>query len=536
MTHQPEKFICQDHPSKPFVEFCLQNAQAKLPIVNNILERHGTLTISEYLKTLIPKSVTSYQSRDDLLEVVYQYAAPLLGDSVARQTAHDLEQYPIVLTANHHGVEYFAQTFQARLLFALNALSGQTSNTTVPVFACGNIPLDNAAYPQGFLFYHTNSAGLDVIPQKLPVFPNKLRRWMVSTAPAFNHTMVNNAKKTLKKVFHERQISSTLAAPVRQIVEEDYCAPSVLNLPSYSDQAVVLNNRLWKRMFPQRDSIPELAFLEIEKIVAALCERDVLNPQSLIWQILFDPLLRERVLNELDGAKACWDKRELHQRLHTKNFNKKQQKQSSRCGTVFFWGVDHAMRRVPLYLESNPNQTAQLRGVDANGHIWEIPYTPRDILHGLRENRLIPSLFTCFSILAFSRGIVCVGGYFQCEYLPQMQQGLVRALRSTHGYADIADSVACIETAHYIDSMLTVMTKSKDEHLFPAGPLEVIAGGGINDIDLERMLSLTIRDAHLADMFETVPDAIPQKQRPPHWRKQLAKDCFTLLREKIVMK
>ncbi len=534
--HQTVGSLCQSSRSQLLVEHYLQLVQKKLPVVNGILERYGDLTISEYLQTLIPTSTPSYQSRDDLLEVVYQYATPLLGESVARRAAHDLEKYPIVLTANHHGVEYLSQTFQARLLFALNAITGRTSCTTVPVFACGNIPLDNAAYPQGLLFYHTNSAHLDVVPQKLPVFPNKLRRWMVSAAPAFTHTMASNSQSAFNKILHERRISPSLATSVNQIFEEDYQASSVLALPGYSEQAVVLNNLLWKRMFTQQCQIPELVFLEIEKIVASLCERDLSKSQSLIRHIMFDPELRECVLDELDGAQSCWDRRALHQRLHTKNLSKKQRKQSQRCGTIFFWGVDHAKRRIPLYLVSNSSCGDMLRGIDANGNLWEIPYTHREISCGLRENRLIPSLFTCFSVLAFSRGLICIGGYFQCDYLPKMQRGLVKALQSTSGYADIAESVACVSTNYYIDSMLTVMTKSRDGHLLPAGPLEVIAGGGIHDADLEHMLSLTVREAHLADMSETVPDAVPQQQLPSHWKKQFAKDCFTLLEGKIVMK
>ncbi len=520
--------------SQMFVEHCLQLVRQKLPVVNAVLERYGDLTIADYLQTLVPPAVPSHQPRDDLLEVVYHYVAPLLGEPIARRVVRDLEQTPLVLTANHHGVEYFAQTFQARLIFALDALSGQTSRTTVPVFACGNIPLDNVTYPQGLLFYHADSAHLTVNPQKLPVFPNKLRRWMVSTAPAFTQAMVSNSQSTFNKNLHERGISPVLTDTVRQIFEKNYRSPSVLALSRYSDQAVVVNGSLWKQMFTLQRPAPELAFLEIEKIAASLCERDTLNPESLFWHILFDQTLREYILDELDGAQSCWDKQKLHQRLHAKETSKKPQIQPQRSGTIFFWGVDHAMRRVPLSLESTPRGD-MLQGLDASGNTWEIPYTPKSILYNLREQRLIPSLFTCFSVLAFSRGLICVGGYFQCDYLPRMQHGLVKALQNTGGWADTAELVAGVPTNYYIDSMSTVTIKS-DRYLFPAGPLEVIASGGLHPVDLERMLSLTVREAHLADMIETVPDAVSSDQLPVHWKQQVANECFTLLGGKVVVK
>jgi hypothetical protein len=157
-------------------------------------------------------------------------------------------------------------------------------------------------------------------------------------------------------------------------------------------------------------------------------------------------------------------------------------------------------------------------------------------LHGLRKSTLLPSLFTCFLVLSFARGLVCIGGCFQCEYLPIIQQGVVTALQKTTGYDDIARLVARVPTNCYLDSMLAVMTRTDDGLLIPAGPVEIIAGGGITKDDIEKMLSLTVRETHLADMFDTVPDAVDLELCPPGWRKHLAADCSRLLEGKIVVK
>ena len=46
------------------------------------------------------------------------------------------------------------------------------------------------------------------------------------------------------------------------------------------------------------------------------------------------------------------------------------------------------------------------------GEVFELAYTPASICEALKENRVLPSLFTCFLTLSFARGMVCPGGYF----------------------------------------------------------------------------------------------------------------------------
>lgn len=507
-----------------------------LPVVRQIIDRYGDLSLADYLQTLVFGAKPSYQKRDDLFEVVYQYAAPLLGEAVAKRVVTDLSSYPVVLTTNHHGVDYCFHTMQGSLIFSLNAMAEVTSATTVPIFSFGNVPLNNSTYPRGILLYHFSRSNLDSMPQKLPVFPDRFKRQMVSATPAFDQTMIDRAVKRLDKMVHDKHITSTLAVSLRELLRQDYSAPSVIKLSNYSQQAVVLNNRLWKQLFAHVKKVPELAYLEIEKIVSALLTFDLSNPKSLAWYVMFDPELREHVLKELDGSRACWERGKLAERLSMNFLDKDPQKSLVKCGTVFFWGIDSSGKRIPLSLETKSPNDDRLRGVDDHGNLWEIPWTPMAILDGLHRNSLLPSIFTCFLVLSFARHIPCVGGYFQGEYLPAMQQGIVTALQNTSGYHDIAHFVAQVPTGGYLDSMLAIMTRAEDDSLIPAGPVEIIAGGGISDKDIEHMLSLTVREAHLAALFETIPDVMPSKLLSLEWKKQVAADCYRLLKEKIVLK
>jgi hypothetical protein len=297
-----------------------------------------------------------------------------------------------------------------------------------------------------------------------------------------------------------------------------------------------VNSRVWKRLFSEVSPMPELIFLEIERIAAMLLESDLSNPESLAKRVMFEPSLREKVLENLDCATGCWNLRKLAKRISSSHPNQGRRTALGGCGTVFFWGIDGSGRRIPLYLERSSSNSEIMRGIDDGGKTLELPYTPRDIVRLLGENRLLPSLFTCFLVVSFARGVPCVGGYFQGQYLPLIKSGLVAALEEAGGFHDAAALVNRVPTHHYLDSMLTVMTEIEPGYLAPAGPVEIIASGGITNADVDRMLSLTVREAHLADMFETVLDAIPGTMPQFHWQKELAKDCHRLLQGKIVVK
>lgn len=521
-----------DFPAERYLDLVCKN----LPVVNRAVCQYGDTCLIDYLKTLNLVAEASLQQRKDLIDTVRAYVGTLLGDSLGGRAARDLDNYPIVLTANHHGVEYFSQTFQARLLFSLNAITGVTSASTVPIFSFGSVALNNPMFARGLLLYGVQPDNLNEIPVKLPVFPGRLKRLMVSTAPPFDQNMVEKAQAEVDRFVNNKKISRESARILHKILREDYGAKSVLKLPTYSQQAVVLNNRLWKRLFSGLKTVPDLIFLEIEKIVSDLLKADLANSNSLAWHVMFEPAVREKLLDNLDTARGCWDRQKLAQRLSLPGSVEAQNKPSNNCGTVFYWGLDPTGKRIPLSLESSPSGAKILCGTDDGGNPWELPYTPQAITDALNENRLLPSSFTCFLVIAFARGITCIGGYFQGDYLESMKRGVLAALQATPGYDDVAALVERVPTDRYLDSMLTVMALVGEGYLVPAGPVEIIAGGGITTDDIENMLSLTLREAHLADMLETVLDAVPKARLQPDWKTHLAGGNYQFLSGKVVVK
>jgi len=514
----------------------LDAAKDQSPVVANALETYGDTSLFDFLKGIAPVPTTPLQPTADLEKVVYQYAEPLLGETVARQAAAELADCPVVLTANHHGVDYFAQSAQGSLLFSLFKKMVSRTGSTVPIFACGNIPLDNLTYPLGLLLYHIKSDSLDAMPKKLPVFSNKYRRAMVSVSAPFDAGMVQRAHARSEKMIQDQELDTRLNRTLHEIFQKEYGLSEVLNLSSYSDQAVVLNSRIWKRLFKDPAEASDMVYLELEKIVQRLLEIDLKNTDSLASQVLFNETLRENVICGLDKAKACWEIEKLDKRRAVDQFNAVEQKELNGCGTLFFWGINDAGRRVPLSLNADGTSSHKLCGVDDRGKAFELPFTSRDILEALNTRRLLPSLFTSFLVLTFARGVTCAGGYYQGEYLPEMQQALVKILRNTPGFQDAADRVDAVATYTYLSGMQTVMTQIDEGGLIPAGPVEIIAGGGLDEADIEKILQLTVEEAHIASLFETIPDIAPWTAGDSGWKKELALEIGMQLTHELVVK
>jgi hypothetical protein len=507
-------------------------------VIDKTIRTYGGHQLYEYLNTIQQVPRQAFQSKNDLLAVVREYVTPLLGDLIAKQAAEDIERSPLVLTANHHGVAYFSQDFQGGIIFSINRMSDQGNFRTVPIFSCGTVPLNNITYPLGLLCYRSVDKNFSLVPRKIPIFPNRMKRQMVSCTGPFDQDMLNRAQHRVHNLIKDQILSDTLNHPIQTLLSEEYCKSTVINLPSYSQQAVALNYAIWKRLFNDRQRAPELVAIELEEISNRLLLHDIGNNNSLVHCVLFDAELRKNVLKELDGKRACWKTKKLLSRLHADYSGKNTVPAASGCGTMLFWGLDNRGWRIPLYFNPEFSKKETLCGIDDRGNALEMPFSVKSIREGLVNKKILPSLFTSMLVISMARGVTCAGGYFQCDYLPAMQQGLVKALKNTGGYDLAAQSLANIPTDTYLSGMIAVMSRIDANAIVPAGPLEIIAANGLNNSDLERMQSLTIKDMHLSALSETLPDLPAEKQKtlPPNWKAELADDLAHRLNGNIIIK
>ncbi|MFA5904646.1 MAG: hypothetical protein WC836_11990, partial [Desulfobacula sp.] len=178
-----------------------------MPVVKKIIEKYGSVSLSQYINNFSIDRQPGFQSGSDLNKAVFQYTKPLLGKSVAERVAHDILNSPSVLTTTHHGIDYFANSVQGNLIYGAGALTGRSSQSTIPVFSWGNVPLNNATYSRGVLIYLANHPSLQKMPLKLPLYPDKCKNTMVSYTQAFDLKMIAALKQRVHQLFKKNLLS-----------------------------------------------------------------------------------------------------------------------------------------------------------------------------------------------------------------------------------------------------------------------------------------------------------------------------------------
>ena len=495
------------------IDLCFENIAQHVPVVKHTLSEYGSSTVSGYTKKCLTSPAISYQSKTDLATVIMQYVTPLLGRSIANNAAERITKKPVVLTANHHGIDYFAQSVQSSLLFGLSSTDSQYESTAtcsaIPVFACGNIPLNNLTYPRGALIYPGLSEESAFFPVKVPLFPDRLKRTTVSKAPAFDEQMIQAMQKKIAKMqTASNQMSHACLQTLSDMLEQEYRQDAVLSLSRYSDQSVIVNHKLWQRMFAKNVAAPPLVYLELERVASMLLELDLKNTTSLIYLLLFEPKSLNCLYSELKPIKGS--------------------------GTFLFWGIDKAGRRVSLFYDPLLNT---LNGVSDQGDSVSVAIDPSTIVQQLQDGQLLPSLFTCFLVIAFARGITCAGGYYQAEYLAQMQQAVISALRVDPEWAPIAEMVKGVNSEAYLSGMQLVVTPCENAFV-PSGPIEIISAGGLTNRDIQCLQHITVKQAHTASILETLADVMPEQTNKASYietRRLLAEECRLLLQDSNII-
>ncbi len=491
-----------------------QNVLDKFPGVAGIVREYGRLSLEEYAGEFFRYQARSIQPRDDLIEAASEYARRLLGGETAALIERHFAETPVAMTANHHGVDYKSLTVHGTIIYALPRLFADSPERipVVPVLAFGIVPLNNFSFPRGIVLSRKKQASGQPAGKagtflKVPVIPVKFSQTLVSAAGPITGEMVSRALKEVERLSCEGAITESERKNLTSLLREEYAGDKVTALPDYSDQAVVLNQALWKRMFapPLREGLPKLAYLEIERICAPLLEKDIRDENSLFHSLLFDPLLRQELLRSLDGKFGCWDLRKLEELFGRAAQGRLGHHEFRGCGTTFFWQVDGKGRRVPL-VPAGSDSSPTLSGI-APGEEISIPLTPDALGQGLRERKLLPCLFSSFAALSFARGLKCLGGFFQVDYLPAMQRGLIQALES-RGLDDWAQKIAGVPTAGFVTGMNIALAHYPGGKTASAGAVEIIASGGLSRTDLERIKTLTVEEANLAGLMETYPEFI----------------------------
>ena len=342
----------------------------RLPVVKNILKTEGHMALGEYAERFNTPPVPGLQPRDAIKQAVFDQIRPVLGKEIAMRTANDLAASGTVMTTTHLGIDYFANSVQGNLIYGAGVLTGRCKATTIPIFCFGNVPLNSSTFARGLLVYAAGSGVQKPLPLRLPIFPDSQKQTMVSRAKPFTLAMQQRAVKTTKAWENEGLICETTTQTILNLLAAEYADDTVLNQDSYAAQAMIINQRLGKRMLKTSEQPPDIVYLEIENITASLLGNDLKQKNSLACRLFFNSTLRDRLIRGLDGCPGCWHADQLNRRQQTCG-----KPDRTATGTIFFWGIDDDGRRVPLLLNTI-NGDLYLSGKTDKGDLFRYEFHP----------------------------------------------------------------------------------------------------------------------------------------------------------------
>lgn len=516
------------------IQELMELAEENLPVVKRTILEYGDKGIDFYLKSINHNSgTTSIDPRKDFINAVVDYLEPLLGQDVANRVANDIETFPVILTANHHGIEYLPQFMQGNILYYICRLINDKNSSTVPVLSCGGVPMRNCSYARGILMYEIEAEGINDLPCKLPVFPDKYRQAMVNLMPPFTESFVNNALKRLDKLVSTEQVNSKIGSTAKDILEEVYLKDFVLNQKKYSHQAVIVNHQIGKKIFSKTAKKPDIAYIELEAITSSLIKLDLLKSSSLAYVTLFNENLCEKIISNLDGKRICWDTKKLQQLTSEELSKDERSKLIGGSGTHFFWGVEENFMRYPLMLVKEKGKTPKLVGREGSGVERSFEFTTSNIIELLKNDKIMPSVFMCFLVIAFARNYGCLGGYFQGDYLKAIKKGMEEAFSEFPEYFSYKNEISNVPCDYYLSGPMFAGIKKDKNLVLPAGTIEIIAGGGFDERDLEKISEINIEEAHHLGIYNLYPDIANESNWIEDWQQRLGEELFKTYNEKF---
>lgn len=438
----------------------------KYPAAAEMLARHGDKTLRAYLGQLRHRPSPDILPSEDLLEAVQDYFTPFFGAKTAKECAAILRRSRCMTTANHHHPAFEYMTVQDTILCdQWLRLQGETGEV-VPVVACANLSLTSTLYPRGMVVYDCT------LPEgrlRLPLYSWKLRRPCVAAIGGIVPEMVDNVLKRLPQEVRQGSITARMGDTLERFCREVLLSEEVQRYDTLREQTTVINDMISQRYFTDRR--PRYIWMPMETITARLLARDLRREGGILHQMLFREGLRTALLRELDGVAGCWE--------------------GNTGGTHFFWGLDSRGIRFPLRLWEEAGKTV-LAGCSSLGEDVRVPFTPRALAEGMREQTLLPGMFLCFLEMHFLRDFTVFGGYYQPTYLAQMRRGMVQAMRELGGF----DEEAAVIEAKRSDMTLGLiyLLRSHGAGLFPVSTAELMERP-VSTAEIEERLEMPVSEA-----------------------------------------
>lgn len=453
--------------------------------------------ISRSLRSIVPAPAP--QAAHDLIDLAAAEAARLLGEEAGRALVRSLENSYAVTTANHHGLDTHPEFLQGVIVFALDRLLNRDGRVgVVPVLSTGEVPMSNMSFPQGMFLGRPKGEGSNAY-HRLSLFRPESRKTLVSLQPPFTAGDVAQAGEgLLQKPFlpFEREI-------LKSLLTEICGSTAVLRQTSYADQATVFNALMWPRLFGGKTELPRLIELDKAELARKLIIKDISDERSLIHSLLFQQEIREQLLLALNGTLGCW------------NCPDTERWSAAAQGTVLFWGIDLKGRAFNLGLREDGVLVSEACPE------FRLPLTPADVREALENKSILPGLYLSFAVMAIARGLMCCGGAYQTGYLADMRKRTAVALENA-GETALARCIGAFPPSPMTTGLMPLRFSAGEGTPYPAGPVEIMAAGGLTDARLEAVAAIPAHEAFALYLAYQYEDIIAPARRIAGWLSHLA--------------
>ncbi|HOZ36795.1 MAG TPA: hypothetical protein PLR18_03115 [bacterium] len=285
---------------------------------------------------------------------------------------------------DHHGILNHPILTSLHALTNFYKLYHREQFGDILTFATSNVPFNDPFHKRGIILHD----------KKINLFPKKYGHKLMWGMPKYDFDIAGRLKE--KHQWHlfdteEQKFLEEITTGIRRI--------DTSGCQYLGDQMTKINFYLWKKLFSleAREKTANLVIIEDTVFVDYLINLIKNEPQSFIYQMIFDKSFRSRALDKFEGIPGAWnDEKEL--------------------GSQLFWLVDEENERVRLTVEEG----------SLVGEGYKITIEPEIITKLLAEKKLIPCMLLKFALVIVYLGMKTLTG-FSLEYTTRMV-GAIREL------------------------------------------------------------------------------------------------------------
>lgn len=382
------------------------------PILKQIFETNYHKSIYTYeMEQMKPsQNEVPLQRKSEFLGTMRAEVTKQLGSKVAEKAVKQLDKYYYVSTTLHHGPLSHQNITNALIASALPYIFENIELESIIVLACSNISFDNSLTdPRGVSFKSNYQNQIQV--NQATFFPRKVRPFPLFNYGSYTEESVDKAKQTLQNLSKDKVISVEQAEKVTKILDQVYGNKDILASSNFSDQATKTNYMLFKEHMSFGKNMPDLVYLNQERIVLDLLSKYHMDSQTTLNKILFSPKYHELLEKHFENISGAFSLKK-------------------HSGTFLFWALPKGEKyRLQLFRKGNVLTTED--------GTYSIELTPKAIKAALDNRELIPSTLLSFITLSFYYGVRLIGGLNQPTYFTQMKKAYIKLQKEAEDLDEI---------------------------------------------------------------------------------------------------